>query len=376
MKDFLLKKEVVKLAREALADELFASVIYSRLAGLYAGESVKSKLIKISKMEGEHVSFWQEFLKGRGFDISNVKVNRLKLALYTIVFRLIGLGLTLRILEMGENKAIELYSRMLESEELDDYEKNKLRKILEDELVHEQEFAEEESKFEEFLEHVRDTILGMNDGLVEVLSVATGLAGVYGSPFHVALGGLIVGAAGALSMGIGALASVRAQRQIHEGVLQRISVASRYVGHVFKDRVVNYMIKKGYSKEISEAIAEESSKNHKLLSKVIAEEEYGIKEETLENPFRAGLYTGLAYAFGAFVPLVPYFIGIPISIAMLLSLIFAGAALAFTGFIIAISASLAVKKKVIEMILAGLGSAGVTFIIGRVLSMLFGVEVG
>jgi len=73
---------------------------------------------------------------------------------------------------------------------------------------------------------------------------------------------------------------------------------------------------------------------------------------------------------------VPYFIGIPISIAMLLSLIFAGAALAFTGFIIAISASLTVKKKVIEMILAGLGSAGVTFIIGRVLSMLFGVEVG
>ena len=75
MKDFLLKKEIVKLAREALVDELFASVIYSRLAGLYAGESVKSKLIKISKMEGEHVSFWQEFLKRRGFDISNVKVS-------------------------------------------------------------------------------------------------------------------------------------------------------------------------------------------------------------------------------------------------------------------------------------------------------------
>ena len=52
-------------------------------------------------------------------------------------------------------------------------------------------------------------MLGMNDGLVEVLSVSVGLAGVYGNPFYVALGGLIVGIGGVLSMAIGVLISVR-----------------------------------------------------------------------------------------------------------------------------------------------------------------------
>ncbi len=88
-------------------------------------------------------------------------------------------------------------------------EKDKLRRILEDELLH-----EEESMFKDFMDHVRDAILGMSDGLVEVLSVSAGLAGVYGNSFYVVLGSTIVGIAGALSMGIGAFTSVRAQKQV------------------------------------------------------------------------------------------------------------------------------------------------------------------
>ncbi len=216
----------------------------------------------------------------------------------------------------------------------------------------------------------------MNDGLVEVLSVTSGLAGAYGDPFHVALGGVIVGAAGVLSMGIGAFASVSAQRQVHEGVLQRIKTASRYVTHVFKERIMSYIMRKGFSKEISKAVAGESSKNHRLLSKIIAVEECGLKEEALENPFKAGLYTGLFYVFGAFVPLIPYFLALPITMAIILSLFLSAVVLATTGFMIAISANLALKRKMIEMILAGLGSAGATFVIGRAASFLLGIEIG
>jgi len=99
---------------------------------------------------------------------------------------------------------------MLESSELSKHERRELIKILEDELTHGDEFLREESKLEDFLAYVKDAVLGMNDGLVEILSVTTGLAGAYGNPFNVALGGLIVGIAGALSMGIGALVSARA----------------------------------------------------------------------------------------------------------------------------------------------------------------------
>jgi len=46
-----------------------------------------------------------------------------------------------------------------------------------------------------------------------------------------------------------------------------------------------------------------------------------------------------------------------------------------TGFMIAISVDLPVKRKMLEMVAFGLGSAGVTYVIGRIASILFGIEV-
>ena len=366
--------DVLRVAVESLADEMFAVEIYRRLASLYRSEITRAKLLRIAEMEEGHVEYWRGFLERRGYDPSTVRINRLKVALYTALFRLLGLGLTLRILEIDEREAAEVYSKLIDHPELSEEEKRGLTKLLEDELVHEEEFSREESRFEEFLQHVKDAVLGMNDGLVEVLSVTTGLVGVYGDPFHVALGGLIVGAAGALSMGIGAYASVKAQRQVHEGLLRHVGVAARYAARVFRDRVVGYMTRKGFSREVSEALAEESVKNEKLLSRIVAEEEYGLREESLEDPSKAGLYTGFFYMVGAALPLVPYFAGLTISVALVLSLVFAGLALAVTGSIIALSANLPVKRKVVEMVLFGLGSAAATFVIGRLASILFGIE--
>ena len=299
----------------------------------------------------------------------------MKTAFYAVFLRLFGLALTFRLMESGERDAVELYSRMLESSELDKDEKERIRKILEDELIHEQELAEEESRFKELLDHVRDAVLGMNDGLVEILSVTAGLAGAYGNPFYVALSGLVVAIAGALSMGIGAFVAARAQRQVHEGILARIWLAAKYAAHVFRKRIRSFMLDKGYCEETSLKVADESMRDPRLMARIIAEEEYGLKEEKLENPAAAGLYTGLAYLLSAFLPILPYFMGLPILSAMLLSLFLAGLALSATGFIIAISADLPVKKKILEMVLAGFGSAAVTFLMGKLFSGIFGITV-
>jgi len=79
---------------------------------------------------------------------------------------------------------------------------------------------------------------------------------------------------------------------------------------------------------------------------------------------------------GGIVPLIPYFLPLPIFTSVILSVIFAGVALAITAFIIAILASLRVKQKITEMILVGLGTAGATYIIGRAVSMILGIHVG
>ena len=372
----MVKNDLIRYGIDSLLDELYSAAIYENLSRMYRGRSVSEKLKRIAEMERQHAEFWRSFLEKRGVDTSRFKVNRVKLFLYIILYRLLGLGLTLKILELGERNAVEIYSKILEDLSLDHDGRERLIKILEDELVHEDEFADEESRFKDFLDHVRDAILGMSDGLVEILSVSAGLAGAYGSPLPVALGGLIVGIAGSLSMGLGTFASVRAQRQVRMSVLSRIRVAARYVSHLFTRRVVDYMLKKGFREETAKSIAEDASRNKELLSRVVAEEEYGLREEALENPVKAGLYTGVFYIVGALVPLTPYFLLLSITLAIPLSFLIAALMLAITGFIIAVSASLSIKAKMMELVVAGLGSATLTFIVGRIASILLGIEVG
>jgi len=146
-------------------------------------------------------------------------------------------------------------------------------------------------------------------------------------------------------MGIGALVSTRAQREVHEEVIRRINTAARYVAHILKKRVADFMMMKGYSERVAKALVEESSRDYRLLSRVIVEEEHGIKEEFLENPVRVGLYTGSFYALGSFISLIPYFLSLSINVAILLSLSLAAIALALTGAIIAILAGMNIKEK-------------------------------
>ena len=213
--------DIVEVAWRALATELFATAIYRHLAEGYPERETRKAFRKMVGMEEWHTSFWTDFLMVRGVDPSGERPSRLRLALYKLMFRLVGRGLTLRMMEASENQAVELYSSILEGPELSEGETRGLSRILEDELVHEKLVQSEESKFEGFMAYVKDAILGMNDGLVGTLSVTTGLAGASGTPMAVAIGGLIVGVAGGVSMGISAYTSSRAQRQVNEGILKR-----------------------------------------------------------------------------------------------------------------------------------------------------------
>ncbi len=365
---------LVRLAQVAHRDEILASVLYRSLAALYRSDSIRAKLLRVSDIEKEHADYWSEFLTARGIS-PPAKPGKLKVSLYLAFLRIIGLGLTLRILEKNERDAVAHYSNMLGGRGFNEQEAAAAKAILEDEFVHEQEFASEESEFEEFTKHLRDAILGTNDGLVESLSVTTGLAGAYGNSFQVAVSGLIVGIAGAVSMGISTYVGVKAQRQVHQGLLERIRTTARYVALLLRGRIWNYMRKKGFSNELSNLISEASVNDSRLLSRVMAEEEYGLREENLPNPRKAGLYSGFSNMLGAAVPLAPYLLGLTVSLALPLSLLLVSLCLAATGLVVAISADMPAKRKMVEMMLVGLGSAGISFAVGRLASAILGTNV-
>ncbi|MEM2921036.1 MAG: VIT1/CCC1 transporter family protein, partial [Candidatus Bathyarchaeia archaeon] len=158
----------------------------------------------------------------------------------------------------------------------------------------------------------------------------------------------------------------------HQGLLERIGIAAKYLAPLFRNSVGKHMMRKGFSKEVSDVVSEASVRDPKLLSRVISEEEYGLREESLSNPRTAGVYSGLANMLGASFPLLPYFLGLPIPFAIPLSLVIVSVCLAATGFIVAVSADMPIKRKIAEMVSVGLCAAGASFIVGRLASVFLG----
>jgi len=371
----MMTEDVIPIAQKALTTEMFAAAVYSHLAAKFKNIAIGKAFGEVSTMERNHILFWSGFLNKRGVDTSSFSHNRIRFILHKLLLKVIGKALTLRIMENDENQAIELYSSILEKTGLSEEERRNITEVISDELIHENLLTEEETNLGSLTAYIKDAVLGMNDGLVEILSITTGLVGATGSPMAVAISGLVVGVAGGISMGISTYTSTRSQRQVHEGILKRIFSASKFVGHIFKERVMNYLEKRGYSKKLSSEIAEETARDTRLLSSVVSEQEYGLREENLGSPTKAALYAGLSNLIAAFIPLFPYFFTSNIFMALVISLILAIVALAITGFFVAILANMPLGKKMGEMILTGLGAAIITYGIGKAASAILGTGV-
>jgi len=185
-------KKLIDIYTKAYLDETFSSNLYLRLSEMVKG-SFSERLRELADMEAVHAGFWKEVLEELGFRTDDLRISKTKLAFFSLAARILGLPLLIKLLEEGEETAISLYTRILNEGWMPEERSRVLKEILEDELLHESFFQKEEERLKDFLNHVRDAVLGMSDGLVEVLSVTTGLAGAYGNPLYIALGGLIVG---------------------------------------------------------------------------------------------------------------------------------------------------------------------------------------
>ncbi len=367
--------DFISIARQALVTEKFAAAIYSYLAEKYKNTATGKAFSEVSEMERRHISFWSDFLQKRGIDTSSIGYSSINFILNKLLLRIIGKSLTLRIMENGENQAVDLYSSILEEHGLSDEERKKLTGVIADELVHEDILIDEQTNLGSLTAYIKDAVLGVSDGLVEILSVTTGLAGATGSPLAVAISGLVVAVAGGVSMGISTFASTRSQRQVHEGTLKRLVSASKFVGNVFKQRVLDYLVKMGYSNKLSKEMAEETAQNTRLLSSTVAEQEYGLKEENLGDPTKAALYGGFSNLIAGLIPLAPYFFIPDITRAVIVSLFLAIMSLAITGFFVSVIAYVPPGKKVVEMIVTGVVSAAITYGIGRIASVFLGANV-
>ena len=176
-----LKQKLLKMQR----DEITGSILYGKIAARQKDANNKRVFSEISRAERGHYETW------RGYTKQDVAPNRRKIALFSLVSRVLGITFTIKFFEKGEDLGI----RDLREIELGLPE---ARQVIADEEAHETKLMSMID--EERLHYVGSIVLGLNDALVELTGTIAGLTFALANNRLVALSGIITGVAATLSM--------------------------------------------------------------------------------------------------------------------------------------------------------------------------------
>lgn len=364
LENFVLsEEEIIEIAKITYLEEQKVATIYSKLGNRYKNTEISEKLREITKTEETHTKFWKEFLEKRTVDTEQIKPNMFHINLLTIIYGILGIGLTLKILESEERKLIQQYSILFGSENLTPIEKTVITRFLLSELSHEEEFTEYEKKFQFFISKIATIFTQTSGGLVTVLSTAIGISSIYSDPLTIGITGLIVGLTGALNTVVGFYFFGRTSKKINLDILDRIKTTCFCAPEAYMSRIEKYMIRRYSNEDIAKMIAVEAREKN-LIEKIIAEEEYGITSIS-SNPMESALWAGLFKIIATVLPLSPFFLGLPVSISIPVSVLITLFLLSIAGSLVAIAAEVSVRNKVVELISGGIILASLTYILGK-----------
>ena len=180
-----LSQKAGKIVLKMQQNELTESVIYEKIAKFAKGEENKQTLQRLAKEENAHYQIWKSYTG------KEMKPQRGKVVLYTMIARILGFTFAVKRMERGEGNAQEEY-KLLEQE------------VEESVHIRQQEEEHEQALLamldEESLHYVGSMVLGLSDALVELTGSLAGFSFALREPKLVALSGLIVGISATFSM--------------------------------------------------------------------------------------------------------------------------------------------------------------------------------
>jgi len=362
-----MASDSVQLVQDFYRDEITDHLSYQILADGEHDPRLREVLSHSAGLELRHAGFWQRWLESKGATVPAPRARRLRVVLLRTLQRLFNPVLLVAALELGETRALKAYFQCLKTLGLDSGQQTTLRGIILEEIEHEVTFRQESERLG--LSNVRDFVLGMNDGLIEVLGVVTGLAAVYATrPVVIAISALVVGVAGALSMGIGAFISVRSQRQVNEGTRERMEVLFEVAPERAVDEYRQRLVDSGVPAPAAADVARHVGASREAIARLLL-------DEKPENELRSGLFTAAAYLVGAFFPLVPFFFVASAWTALGVALVLAALALVAVAIFISMFSGIPLGKKALEMVVSALVAAAVSYAFGRALESFTGVTV-
>lgn len=215
---------------------------------------------------------------------------------------------------------------------------------------------------------LRETILGGQDGLVNVLGVVLGVAAATTDQRIILISGLAATFAESISMGAVAYTSTKAARDFYQSMLEKEKKEIEHIPHLEKQEIKDIYYKKGFRGKLLKDIVKKITSDKKIWLDTMMTEELKLFPEEFSHPLKSALIVGLSSVAGSIIPLIPFFLTTGTN-AMLSAASISAIAL-FTGG--AIKAKLTIggwKRSGTEMLLIGMTAALVGFAIGKILGV-------
>lgn len=253
---------------------------------------------------------WRHYHFWKKLSNVDLRPNKLQLTFYYFLSIIFGITFGIRLMERGEHKTQYLYQEL-------QGKVNNIDNLIKDEVEHEEMLIDAFN--EEKLNYVGSMVLGLNDALVELTGTLAGLTFGLADAKIVAFSGLIVGIAASLSM-----------------------ASSEYL----------------------------STKQGESQGKAL----------------KSALYTGFAYIITVILMIIPYLIipdkvfnifglNVPsIYLSLSITLLVVIFIILFFNFYISVAKRLNFKKRFGEMMIISLGVAVLSFLVGYLVKILFGID--
>jgi VIT1/CCC1 family predicted Fe2+/Mn2+ transporter len=215
---------------------------------------------------------------------------------------------------------------------------------------------------------VRDVVIGMSDGLTVPFALAAGLAGAVASHWLIVIGGLAEIAAGSIAMGMGGFLAAKSDVDSYQAELRREQREVEEVPAIERAEVRAIFASYGLRGEALEAAVAAIAADKEAWVRFMMREELGLEEPNPQRALHSSLTIGGSYIAGGIVPLLPYFWPIPITLALLISVVITLLALGVFGWIKGRFTGVAPLQSGWQTILVGGIAAGAAYAIARLIA--------
>jgi VIT1/CCC1 family predicted Fe2+/Mn2+ transporter len=293
-----------------------AILLYEALAAIEKDPHRASAFERIAANERRHAAIWADKLRERGVDVPPAPTRpRPRVAVIVLLARLFGTGAVSDLVTALEGDEEEIYegqsSPEVEAIAADEREHAEIWRRLKDPEYHpDRDIATRERWHRSGRSGtLRAVIFGVSDGLVSNLALVMGVAGAAGEQGHfILLAGIAGLLAGAFSMAAGEYISMQSQRELFERQIALERAEMEAMPEEEEAEMAALYRAKGFREDEAKAIAHRLFENPEHALDQLIREELGLDPDELGSPFGAAFGSFVAFALGAFVPVLPYIV--------------------------------------------------------------------